>query len=269
MLTEQVTADSTALDLAREGLYRFLAALLTEPGGPRWHLVEDIDNQQLAREAAALLQLEADTRSVPLGFGELPAEELDLQPLLLELLRPTEDLRAEYDRVFGLVPTKECPPYETEYHPAAEAFLRSQQMADVAGFYRAFGLEPAHLTPERPDHVALELEFMAFLLMKKRLVGGAGDELPDAADWVQVADAAQRDFFRDHLAWWVPAFAAGLRRLAGGAGLYTAVARVLAALLPVERSRLAAPAPRLSLQATFIERPEEQTECAACPLSKG
>ena len=125
-------------------------------------------------------------------------------------------LRAEYDRVFGLVVPKECPPYETEYHPTQETFVRSQQMADIAGFYRAFGIEPAQSSPERPDHLALELEFMAFLLTKKRLALAAVELDPEAAEQVSICDRAQRDFFRDHLAWWVPSFAAGLRRKAGG-----------------------------------------------------
>ncbi len=245
-------------DLARECLYRFLALALGDPQGPHWGGLFDFENQQQARAAADLLRAEAP--AVPLGFGELPPAQLDVEPLLLELLQPVAVLRAGYDRVFGLVPARECPPYETEYHPSSETFFRSQQLADVAGFYRAFGLGTSRLAPERPDHIALELEFMAFLLLKKRLA-------PDGTEQVDVCAEAQRTFFREHLAWWVPSFLTGLRRKAGG-GLYGAAGDVLAAFLPLERARLNVEASRMPLQASLIERPEEQTGCAGCAVQQ-
>jgi TorA maturation chaperone TorD len=285
MLDTDGAPESTAIDLARECLYRFLALALSDPHGRGCHATQarsasegntrqvpslalracvlfDPENQQLACAAADLLRDEACARPVPLGFGELSPEELDLRPLL-KSLPAAAGLRAEYDRVFGLVPARECPPYETEYHPSSETFFRSQQLADVAGFYRAFGLDTAAAEPERPDHLALELEFSAFLLLKKRLALASGGAAVDAAERAVVCDDALRDFFRDHLAWWAPSFAAGLRRKAGD-GFYAAVARLLAAFLPAERGRLGVPPPRLPLQPAPIERPEEQASCASC-----
>ena len=261
---EQI-AESTAVDLARECLYRFLAAALSDPYGEVWRSASDAQNQQLACQAADLLRTEAGERTGELARGELPAEQLDLEPLLVELRKPVVDLRAEYDRVFGLVVPRECPPYETEYHPCSETFFRSQQLADIAGFYRAFGLETGHETPERPDHIAMELEFMAFLLTKKRLATADAAQHVDAAEHVQVCADAERGFFREHLAWWLPAFATGLRRKSRD-GYYAAVSRVLAALIPVERHRLDVAALPKRAQPDLIERPEEQTGCAGCPL---
>jgi TorA maturation chaperone TorD len=252
-----------ATDLARECLYRFLAAALTDPAAGGGMLLRDPDTARLAAAAAEFLREEAAADSVALGFGELPPDDLDLAPLLAELARPDTERTAEYDRVFGLVPARECLPYETEYHAAAEPFFRAQQLADVAGFYRAFGLEPSRRAPERPDHLALELEFMAFLLMKKRLAEGAADGDNEGSCRAKVCAEAEAAFFRDHLAWWVPSFAAGLRRKAGR-GLYAALARVLAALMPVERRRFGIPAPRLPLRAAPVELPEEQPACAGC-----
>src|SRR5262249_50909851 len=136
---------------------------------------------------------------------------------------------------------------------------------DIAGFYRAFGIEPSSCRPERPDHLALELEFMAFLLMKGRLAVGAAGSNPDAAAWAEVCASAQLAFFRDHLAWWLPAFATGLGRKAEG-GYLGAVARVLAALVAAERARLGIPIQSHLAQPDLIERPEEQSGCATCPL---
>jgi TorA maturation chaperone TorD len=265
MSSTELLSETGAVDLARECLYRFLAAALSDPLRERFDLVRDPEDQRLAREATDLLRAEASAPAVVLGFGELPADELTLEPLLHELLQPVAELGAEYDRVFGLVLARECPPYETEYHPSAETFFRSQELADIAGFYRAFGLEIAQATPERPDHLALELEFVAFLFLKKRQALAMAGPCPDADEHASVCDEAQRSFFRDHLAWWVPSFTTGLRRKAGG-GFYAALGKVLAALLPLERNRFGVEVPRMPLQATLIERPEEQAGCAGCAV---
>jgi DMSO reductase family type II enzyme chaperone len=257
------TAEGTAVLLARECLYRFLAASLSDPYTDRFGLVLDQRNQRLAAAAADLLRHEAGQSPAPLGIGELPPSQLDLTTLLVELERPLEELRADYDRVFGLVQSRECPPYETEYHASTEPFFRTQQLADVAGFYRAFGLQTARAAPERPDHIAAELEFMAFLALKERLALESAGDSPDPADQAAVCAAAQRSFCGDHLAWWVPSFAMGLRRKAGQ-GLFAAVGKVLAAFVAAERVRFGLTAPRLPLQPASIERPEEQSGCLSC-----
>jgi TorA maturation chaperone TorD len=252
-------------DLARECVYRFFAMVLASPYEPNWPFVLNPDDQRLVLEAAVLLREEADFRPEFLSFGECSPDNLDLAALLIELNRPLVQIRAEYDRVFGLVIPKECPPYETEYHPSSQAFQRSQQLADIAGFYNAFGLEPSNANPERPDHITLEFEFMAFLLTKKRLATATEELGDEAAERLHVCEQAEHSFVKDHLAWWVPAFATGLHRKAGG-GLYQAIAGALAALIPAERHRLNLPSPFQKVQPELIEYPEEDAGCAACSL---
>jgi TorA maturation chaperone TorD len=261
MDTLELTVEAAALELARESLYRFLAAALTDPHTRNWRLVLQHQSQELAREAADYLRGQSTVSVSALGPGELPLEDLDLRPLLQNLSRPVWEIGADYDRIFGLLTCRECPPYETEYHPTSEAFFRAQQLADVAGFYRAFGLEPARATPERPDHIALELEFMAFVLLKKRLA--VGSEEPERWERADVCDDVQRRFFEEHLAWWAPAFATGLLHKAGS-GSYTSLARILAAFSAAERGHFGLPAPRRPMHVTLIERPEEQEGCAVC-----
>jgi TorA maturation chaperone TorD len=259
MLEVRLRDDEQTSDLARECLYRFLAAALSDPWSGNWGPLFEEESRKLAHAAADLLRQEAPAGAA-LGFGELPREQLDLTALLHHLPDSASELRAEYNRTFGLVMCRECPPYETEYHPAEETFLRSQQLADIAGFYRAFGLAPSRSRPERPDHIALELEFMAFLLRKVHLAHEGASATHEQR--TVCADALGK-FFRDHLAWWLPAFTMGLRRKAGS-GFYAEVGCVLAALLPLERGRLAAAAPRFPLHPALIEKPEEQSGCASC-----
>ena len=261
MIDLEEIPEARAVDLARECVYRFLSALATDPYNPEWERARDSRGHELAITAMDVLRAQAERNPTPLTFGELGAEALDFRPLVSELARPAADHRADYDRSFGLVIPKECPPYETEYHPPAQTFLRSQQLADIAGFYRAFGIDPGGAVHERPDHIALELEFAALLLTKKRLVL----DDPSVREQADICDEALRDFVRDHLSWWVPAFAAGLRRKADH-GLYHALARVLAALIPAERQLLGIAPPFQAAQPALIEQPEEQSGCAACPL---
>jgi TorA maturation chaperone TorD len=257
MYPSATLTESTAIDLARECLYRFLAATLGDPHSEGFRVVFDEASLRVTAEAADLLRGEVGTEPVRLGFGELPADQLTFRQLEAELRAPFDNIAADHERLWGMVQSRECPPYETEYHDGNEPFFRAQQLADIAGFYRAFGLEPSATIPERVDHIAFELEFMAFLLMKKRLAGADTEQ-------ALVCDEAQGNFFRDHLAWWVPAFLMGIRRKVHG-GFYQTVAQILSAFLPLERQRFEVPAPRLPLiPAASEEEHNTSTECAAC-----
>jgi TorA maturation chaperone TorD len=265
MQGESSPSRSVAADLARECLYRFLAAIAGGPYSSGWCQALDAMAQDLALAAAGRLGCETASESMLHARDTTDPVESEVARLVDGLRAPTDALRAEYDRVFGLVVPKECPPYETEYYPMPETFGRSQQMADIAGFYRAFGIEPARSSPERPDHLALELEFMAFLLLKKREALATADVDLEAADRAMICDRAERDFFRDHVAWWVPTFAAGLRRKARD-GYHDALAGVLAAWVPDECRRLGIDAVLRPAPPELIEQPDDQSGCAACPL---
>jgi TorA maturation chaperone TorD len=239
------------VDLARECLYRFLSVVVAGPYSADWDRALDGETHDLVITAWRWLQPESD--------------QLEITRLTDELKASPQALRSQYDRVFGLVSPKECPPYETEYYPAQETFGRSQQLADVAGFYKAFGIEPARSTPDRPDHLAFELEFMGFLLLKKRLVLPSANAGTEAGEHANVCELALRDFLRDHLAWWLPGFAAGLLRKAHG-GYLEALAWILAAWIRAECGRLKISSVLRPVQPESIEAPEEQSGCASCLL---
>jgi TorA maturation chaperone TorD len=259
-------SDDAAVRVARECVYRFLSAALTDPTMPAWERVLEPGNQDLAAQAGDLLRAEFENRPLALACGELAPVNLDLTTLIAELNAMSDQVRSDYERVYGLVVPKECPPYETEYHPPAQAFMRAQQLADIAGFYRAFGLATPSACPERPDHIVLELEFMAVLLAKERIALAGADAHPEAREQAETCALAQRAFLRDHLCWWATAFAAGLRRKAGSGYLHE-IGCVLAALVPAERHLLGVDPPfQTSPLPHLIERPEEETACETCPL---
>lgn len=102
-----------------------------------------------------------------------------------------ESLVREYDRLFraGLVWL-----YEAE-HLAENEFQRANLLADIMGFYTAFGLEP---NSDRPDSITCELDFMQYLILK-RLRLGAGGLADDAAEKAEVCLDAEKKFFVEHL----------------------------------------------------------------------
>lgn len=113
--------------------------------------------------------------------------------------RSAADLVEERVRVFGHAVRGPCPPYELEYGP--EHFLgKSHRMGDAAAFLRAFGVEVAGTARERPDHVAVEAEFLSLLCLKRALAEGRGE-----GERASVCRDAERLFLEEHLGRFLPA----------------------------------------------------------------
>jgi TorA maturation chaperone TorD len=157
------------------------------------------------------------------GLAARPAVAEDLRETLAELAALleadglAESLPAEFGRLFdGRVL---CSPHESSYE--GDPFRSQRELADVAGFYRAFGAEASGPAAERPDHAGAELEFLSFLAAK-RLAALAEGKNELAATCGDVEDA----FLRDHLGRWIPTFCR--RLLAEAESPYYALLAVLA-----------------------------------------
>lgn len=151
----------------------------------------------------------------------------------LEIVRPTIDLtamRQEYSRLFSNTALTDFPPYGADYL-ASHIFMKAQSLADVTGFYRAFGVDIADGT-ERPDHISAELEFMGYLCFKEAYAAERG--LGEAFD---LTVAAQTRFYGEHLGRWAPLF---LQRfeMVGVQPFYRALASFARAFLASEATRL-------------------------------
>jgi TorA maturation chaperone TorD len=142
---------------------------------------------------------------------------------------------------------------EAEYGPDT-GFHQPQQLADISGYYLAFGLRPAAASDIRLDHIACECEFMDFLNRKEAVLAAAGSAPPDD-DTLQVTREAERTFLREHLGRFGRAFAAQVASEDAG-GFYGAVATVLRGFIEAECARLGVVAGPLDL----MVRPETPDE---------
>lgn len=166
--------------------------------------------------------------------------------------RPPADLESDYVELFDRG-VADNPLHATGY-ARDRAFAVAGRLADVAGFYRAFGVVAAG--GERPDHVAVELEFHAWMLRKQRYLAAADD-----AEGLAIVADASRKFLAEHLG---PLAAAIAGRPAIGAHpVYGPVFRWIAALVAAECARLGLEITPLELARGRAE-PEEVTCAAAC-----
>jgi TorA maturation chaperone TorD len=162
-----------------------------------------------------------------------------------------------YERLFGHTARGDASPYETEYG-ADDLFQQPQAMADVAGFYAAFGLTT--IAGERPDHASGECEFLMVLARREAL----GLERHADADLAVVRRAA-RLFLRDHLARFAPAFAEQLRR-ADPEGFYGALGGLLDVFVAGECARFGVTPGPASLALRTAEEDRVPMACGRCPL---
>jgi DMSO reductase family type II enzyme chaperone len=139
-----------------------------------------------------------------------------------------EQWEAEYVRVFTHIFAPDAQPCETAY-TAKNLFQLSDQLSRLMRFYQAFGVQPHQ---ERPDHIAVELHFMGFLVIRE-----AQALLNGNLEHAETFRCASQTFFQDHLKKYALTFVRALREK--GAETYLAVvSSVLEAWVRTEAERL-------------------------------
>jgi len=141
-------------------------------------------------------------------------------------------LDSSYRTLFGHTARGGVTPYETEYGNEA-IFQQPQELGDLMGFYRAFGLMVKGTEHERADHISCECEFLSFLAMKEAYAL----EHRDLA-MLEETIKAEKLFLRDHLGRFLPSFAQQLSR-EDATGFYTKLAELCLRFVSQETDRLA------------------------------
>jgi TorA maturation chaperone TorD len=139
---------------------------------------------------------------------------------------PGAGLEDEHERLLGgrgqAVPCR-----ETSYVDARR--IAPVDLADLAGFLRAFALESVAAPP---DHVSAECELASWLALKEAYALAEG-----WSERAEIASDAYQRLLASHLASWLPRFAARLRGAAEHP-FHMALADVLERFVAEETSRL-------------------------------
>jgi TorA maturation chaperone TorD len=153
-------------------------------------------------------------------------ETLEFAPVAADLISPT--VAKEVQQLAAVFHSEDCPVHETAFS-AKHLFQQVAHQADIAGFYRAFGVNAEN---DRSDHVAMELEFCYLLALKEAHARGLGE-----SEHVAICRDGHRVFMRDHLARWAPHIAQ--RIVVTGAGTwYERPAWLLLAFIAAEERYL-------------------------------
>ncbi len=128
--------------------------------------------------------------------GELSTRVADFKRDLLKNQQRIDEIKADYLSLFDI--GRKVSPYETEYM-AEKVSRKPFELADIAGFYAAFGFDVNEDTrnKEALDHISIELEFMAILSWKEEYAR----EMKQDENLMIVQDARMK-FFKEHFAKW-------------------------------------------------------------------
>jgi TorA maturation chaperone TorD len=224
--------------LARGAVYRLLGGAFAYPTPPRL--------AEVAAAAATAAGRDEHAPAVRASLAELAHASAAADP---------DTVATEY--VFLFDRQVRCPPYEGAWG-VPQLAGKGAALADIAGFYRAFGLQPASVQHETEDHLVAELEFMSALAIKEAWALAEQDE-----EHAAITRQAQTAFVTDHLGRWAEAFADAVAE-ATPLPYYGAAAALLREWTRAEVSRLGAtPAPVASRVADDVM----QGDTLTCPMA--
>ncbi len=212
------------LELAsfREGAYRLFSQALLYPAEERLAGLA-IATEEMSQDDSSLAQFAffADWRRVLARVRDVGSA-------------PRLDLEEQYVALFGATKAGTlCPPYESAFlSPIGQP--DGLQLARIEAAYSEIGLLPSPDLGELPDHIAIELEFMAMLCGLE----AAAWEDDDVAGAVKAMRKARR-FLDGHLSVWLPGFSRQLA-VADKDGFYRTVCKGATAFVLYDRDLLAA-----------------------------
>lgn len=221
-----MTADTRHADAeienARSIAYGLIASVLSYPDSESLHALAD---SLCGCRAGELLK-----RAFPALAGRFEAISKALARLANIESNEAATVQNVYTELFGHAVRGTCPLYELEYRHS-DILQQASELADISGFYQAFGMELVRESHERADHVTVQCEFMSVLAAKQAY---ALETSNDEAR--QVLHDAQRSFLTDHMSKWLPAFCSRVQQ-ADPDGFYGEVAAFLGELNKAESNR--------------------------------
>ncbi|ELY60069.1 anaerobic dehydrogenase [Natronococcus amylolyticus DSM 10524] len=111
-----------------------------------------------------------------------------------------DDCYSDWAALFGFEEGGNISQYQIEYSPGT-LVTSTDVLADISGFYGAFGLSMDEGNRERVDHLCIQLEFLSHLALQTAYLENEGDETG-----IEVLTDAQGSFLEDHLGRWTGRF---------------------------------------------------------------
>jgi len=177
----EAAVDAKALAERAEGranLYFLLATLFLEaPGAQALEKLKSVEMTSVMDEAGLTLGTE---------LLEAPTSQL------------VELLAVEFTRLFLFSPQGRLAPYESLQRTKASGLLKGPESDQVSAYIEAAGFDYSSQFQEMPDHLSVQLEFLAHLCHEESTAWETGN--------VSAANNAiefQRDFFNSFLGTWV------------------------------------------------------------------
>ncbi len=181
--------------LATSQVYQFLSICLLEP---EENTLELLKNKDYMSEVESCLE-KAGKKEMTEAFRNIQKELEDSD---------VDKLTKGYRDTFGSVTVSmECPPYEM-YFSGSQIYQQTQDLADLSGFYKAFGVDISRDdNTNRWDHISVELEFLHFLTYKLAYTTENGGDKER-----EICLAAKKKFLNAHLGRWIAAFSIAVEK---------------------------------------------------------
>jgi len=178
---------------ARSTIYGAVSVIFSGPESKKFSMLMEDDFRKSVVEAC--LDLEEDVnhkgnRLISKLFQKL-INKVDNVGL--------ERVKSEFVNIFGHTLSKQITPYALEHLKNSDVFFRTQKLADLNGFYKAFGMEVESI--ERADHISTQAEFMSALLFKEIMA-----DQNNLFEEKEICQKALADFQKEHFLDWVEIF---------------------------------------------------------------
>ncbi len=205
---------------AKSTLYVFVSTLFSDPESEKFSMMKNPEFQKMVLNSC--LQFDENNES------ELSGTFQKVISMVNELNRET--IQNENVSIFGHTLSKQTAPYALEHLKSTDVFFRTQKLADLNGFYQAFGMEVECV--ERADHIATQTEFLSYLILKELVAIKKNLE-----EEIEICQKAFIDFHQEHFFDWAKMFSENLIEKVEGE-FYPAAGKFLWGLICKEKSNL-------------------------------
>ena len=205
---------------AKSTLYGFVSTLFSDPESEKFSMMKNPEFQKMVLNSC--LQFDENNES------ELSGTFQNVISMVNELNRET--IQNENVSIFGHTLSKQTAPYALEHLKSTDVFFRTQKLADLNGFYKAFGMEVESI--ERADHIATQTEFLSYLILKELVAIKKNLE-----EEIEICQKAFIDFHQEHFFDWAKMFSENLIEKVEGE-FYPAAGKFLWGLICKEKSNL-------------------------------